>query len=366
VYFILWRFNPEILDDSMESAKSGSLTRSNFNEVELVERWQQRQQFFQSDRLLKLEAVLDKFTNLVDYKWIENDCTANFFNRRPRRYASSLIQLPGRQAEDSFTRMLASYSSLQRRIDCLTSIFENLTHLHILGTAGPCSWSPDNLVWESLIDNMMNLTCLRLEAAMNAQISLTVLTNATLPRLKKLILKHFQGAAHVITRHVIARFLKKHASNLKDIRFAYLGLSDVEHCHLLVEMRKLVSHATVSVIYHNHHNDLTHAAIDDRMRTFLAHGRGAGAHDHDYGRCVMKSTLATSPYDDSPSKINTAHSNKATGIEGGNGANNDGQSDRESTISPVNIDDDDDEMNSDNEIDDDGMGFSDEDEEDDD
>lgn len=248
--------------------------------------------------------------------------------------------------------MLASYSSLQRRIDCLASIFGNLTHLHLLGTAGPVSWSSE--VFESLvIDNMTSLRCLRVETSMNTKLLVSILHTATLPRLEKLILKHFQGAADAVTRHIIAKFLKRHAGTLKDIRFAYLGLQDVELCHLLVEMRKVVSHATVSVIYHNHHSDLTHAAVDDPMRAFLAHGRGAGSYDHDYGRCVMRSTLATSPYDESPSKVATAPS-KAE------------QSDGESTISPVNLDEDD-EMISDDEIDDDGIGgLSDEDEDDDD
>lgn len=74
------------------------------------------------------------------------------------------------------------------------------------------SWSPDNRVWEILIEEMTNLTCLKLEASMNVRICYTVLSNATLPGSRKLIVKHFHRAADNITRSLITKFLKRHAS----------------------------------------------------------------------------------------------------------------------------------------------------------
>lgn len=363
VYFILWRFERENLHSAIESARAGR-RRDTFNDVELVERWQQRQQFFQSDGLSRLMTVLLEFTNLSNYKWIENDCSVSFFSRRPGRYTSSVVAIPERHPEDTFTRMLTTYYTIQQRIDCLSFIFGNLTHLHLLGTVGPVSWSTDQYVWEHLVDDLANLTCLRLEHSINAQNASTVLQSARLPSLKKLILRFFQGTSDGIDRKLLVGFFKKHASTLKNIQLAYLGLSDVELCHLLVEMRKLVSGAKVSVLYHNHHQDLMHAAVDDRMRSFLANARGVANHDYDYGRCVMKSTVPTSPYDESPSKATPGSSKSANGDGSSDEVIAAHDSDGSSTI---HLDDDEsaDEMDDDaDEIDDDGMGHSDDDDDD--
>lgn len=298
VYFILWRFDATSLSRAMTPTAYQGAYRA--HDIDFMRRWQQRQHFFQCDGLLYLSTVLKEFPNLTNWKWVEKDCSPIVFDRRPHKYDLFSVSLPTRPIEDSFTRMFEESLALEFRTDTLREIFSSLTHLHLEGTIGAVTWDESHIFWERLTGNMPSLTCLKLEGDKNSVLINRILDYAELPNLKKLILKHLHSSRHVIGRKLIARFLRKHAASLRVVKISYLHLSDPELCLLLVQMRRTVSDAEVSVLYHSHHNLLSHAAIDGHMRTFLCfaeEGSINGVYDIDYGHCVMKNSLPTSLYD---------------------------------------------------------------------
>jgi hypothetical protein len=162
VYFILWRFNPDTIesykrvasefhqdsdDEDLDSDDDdlNEIAENRLVITELLARWQQRNDFFKGYRSLEmLNKILEQYPSLESYKWIENDCDERFFGRRPQRYAATAITEAERPRPDnSFSALMAQSSVLTRQTRVLTSIFSQLTHLHLLTTVGSTTGSTE-------------------------------------------------------------------------------------------------------------------------------------------------------------------------------------------------------------------------------
>jgi hypothetical protein len=177
------------------------------------------------------------------------------------------------------------YAALQEQFICLSNVFENLTHLHLLSTRGQPFWPTiDPHIWAALVHAMSAIKCLRIEGDENELNWVTLAVNE-FPHLRKLIVSHLDG-------ELLAKFIETNGSYLEDIRIRHLHDLDADQMRdLLVTMRKHVAHAQVSFIVVA---DLEVDVVDRDMLNLLSH---VDVDDrNDYGPCVMKETNSSSAY----------------------------------------------------------------------
>ena len=306
-YFILWRFNEStiqsykrVASEFHEDSDSENLDEEDINEIaenrlvrtELLARWQQRNDFFKGYRSLEqLRKVLEQYPSLDNYKWIENDCNEGFFGRRPHRYAATATRESEQpRPENSFSALMAQSSVLARQKRVLTSIFSQLTHLHLLTTAGSSDWQHGTELFEELIDDTDEMVCLRVEGPQNDDNWVTITERAYWPKLKKLICRHVWGPG-------LKDFISEHATSLQDIRISDPGLNAELTCELLASMRRCVSHAEVEFFWGCDHLSLENTpGIQPDIKTFLSLKKFKRGR-RDYGQCVMKRTQPSTPLD---------------------------------------------------------------------
>lgn len=89
-------------------------------------------------------------------------------------------------------------------------LFENLTHLHMLSTAGQTPWAAVVDGWEDMVLTAENLKCIRVEGEQNSGCLKIILLHGTYPKLKKLILRNV-----TVIEHDFDRFLKAHEAQLE-------------------------------------------------------------------------------------------------------------------------------------------------------
>ena len=311
VYFILWRFNPSTIEsykrvasefhqdsdeDELDDEDIQERAESRLVITELLDRWQQRNDFFKGYRSLEqLNKILEQYPSLDNYKWIENDCDERFFGRRPQRYAATAM----REAEcprpdNSFSALMAQSSILSRQTRVLTSIFEQLTHLHLLTTVGSTDWHHGDIdldFFEGLVNGAYNMVCLRVEGPENTNLWSAIFRTASWPKLKKLILRGVQGGP-------IQAYISSHAASLQDIRISDVTLNAEKTCELLASMRRCVSHAQVEFFWGCDHLSLENTpGIQPDIKSFLSLKKFKDGR-RDYGQCVMKKTLRSTPLDE--------------------------------------------------------------------
>jgi len=306
-YFILWRFNESTIesyeraasefnqdsdDEDLDDEELTEIAENRLVMTELLARWQQRNDFFKGYRSLEqLRKVLEQYPGLENYKWIENDCNEGFFGRRPHRYAATVTrEAEASRPENSFSALMAQSSVLARQKRVLTSIFSQLTHLHLLTTSGTSDWQHGTELFEELVDDADEMVCLRVEGPQNDDNWVTITKRAYWPKLKKLICRHVWGPG-------LQDFISEHAASLQDIRISDPGLNAELTCELLASMRRCVSHAEVEFFWGCDHLSLENTpGIQPDIKTFLSLKRFKRGR-RDYGQCVMKRTLPTTPLD---------------------------------------------------------------------
>jgi len=259
VYFILWRFNQSTIEsckrlasesnqdsdeDDLDDEDRKEIAEQRLPVTELLDRWQQRNDFFQGYRSLEqLNKILEQYPSLENFKWIENDCDERFFGRRPQRYAATATRGADRPIPDnSFSALMAQSSILSRQTRVLTSIFEQLTHLHLLATVGANNWEHGMDLFEDLVNGAGNMVCLRVEGLDNSNNWSAIFRTAHWPKLEKLILRGVRGIP-------LRDFISSHAASLQDIRISDIVLNAEKTCELLASMRRCVSHAQVEFFW---------------------------------------------------------------------------------------------------------------------